>query len=325
MEKALKELKVEVIVRPLHPWRKLLTVVPRYLDLWHIRKFARQRNISLIHCCDLWMSGYMLRLARSLNIPSILHVRIPVSPRDVRKFHCDSATRLIAISKRIADNLISAGISQDKVWQIDDGVDTEFFTPEKSRKNILREQYSLDGQMLVGVVGRIDGFKRQLDFLKASREVLKQRGNSVLFFVIGEVHSQSYLNKMKNYIHEAGMENQVILTDRRNDMPEVISSLDILVSLSGGSVMFEAMAAGKTVISAGFTPKKYSYHIQDGKTGFLIESREPADLAEAIKKLIDSPHLRDEIGNNARQWALKELTHTKMAQKTQQLYADMLF
>jgi glycosyltransferase involved in cell wall biosynthesis len=250
--------------------------------------------------------------------------RKPVTNRDIQKFHCDSAARLIAISTRITDNLISAGISPLRVTRIDDGVDVEFFSPARIQKNILREQFSLDGQVLIGIIGRIDEFKRQLDFLIASKDALKQCRNKAMFFVIGDVHCDSYFREIQNYLREAGMEEHVRFTGRREDMHEVMASLDILVSLSGGSIMFEAMAGGKAVISAGFTPKKYSYHIQDGKTGLLVESKEPADLANAITRLVDTPQLRNQIGNEARRWALKELTHTKMVVKTQEVYADLL-
>ena len=311
-------------MRPLHPWRKFLTTIPRYIDVWHILKFARQREICLIHCCDLWLSGYAWRLARSIKVPSILHVRRPMTARDVHKFRCNSATRLVAISKRITDNLLSAGISSQKVVRIDDSVDVEIFSPERNATNVLREEFSPVGEILIGIVGRIDEFKRQLDFLRAARETLKHFSRSVTFFVIGEVHSRSYFKKMQQFLRENGIEHQVRFTGRRDDMPAVMASLDILVSLSGGSVMFEGMAAGKAVISAGFTPRKYSFHIQDGRTGLLIQSQETADLTRAMNKLIDSPDIRKQLGAEARKWAMKELTHAKMAAKTQQLYDTVL-
>jgi glycosyltransferase involved in cell wall biosynthesis len=324
LAEALKRLNIEVMVRRLPPWRKFLTLIPRYIDARQLYKFASRNNISLVHCCDLWMSGYMRYIAGRLGVPSILHVRKPVTPRDIRKFDCGAADRVVAISSRINDNLLTAGISAEKVVRIDDSVDVEFFSPEKNTGNTLREKFSLDGELLVGIIGRIDAFKRQLDFLNAAKEVLRQSRRGVKFFLIGEVHNPVCFKKIQTFIAENGMQDHVRCTGRLNDMPEVISSLDILVSLSGGSVMFEAMAAGKAVISAGFTPRKYSYHIQDGITGLLIESQEPAELAKAIIKLADTPQLRQQLGCEARKWAIKELTHKKMAEKTQQVYTCLL-
>lgn len=320
----LAKLKVDVLIRQLKPWRKPSAVVSRYFDAWHLYRLTQKLDISLVHCRDLWLSGYALWLAKMLNVPSVLHVHKPVTQRDVRKFNCAAAGRIVAISSRITDNLITAGISREKVVRIDDSVDTEAFNPEKITVNVLREQFMPAGEVLVGIIGRIDEFKRQLDFLKAAKETLRQTNKAVTFFIIGEVHCESYYKKMQSFVSQNGMEKHVHFTGRRFDIPKVLGSLDILVSNSGGSVMFEAMAAGKSVISAGFTQKKYSYHIQDGITGLLIESKEPADLAGAMGKLIDNPQLRTQLGLEARKWALKELTHTAMAEKTGLLYEKLL-
>jgi glycosyltransferase involved in cell wall biosynthesis len=320
----LRKMNTEVIVRPLHSWRKLLAAIPRYIDVWYLCNLATQKDISLIHCCDLWMSGYMHQILKRRKVPSILHVRRPVTPRDVLKFNCDKTDRVIAISTRITENLLSAGISSQKVVRIDDSVDVELFSPERNTQNILRDEFSPADQIRIGIIGRIDAFKRQLDFLKAAREVLLQSKCPLMFFVVGDIHSHAYFKKTQSFVSEAGIEKYVRFTGRRDDIPAVTASLDILVSLSGGSVMFEAMAAGKAVISAGFSSRKYSYHIQDGKTGLLVESRQTEDLAQAMIKLVDSPQLRNQLGIQARQWALKELTHTKMAAKTQQLYDALL-
>jgi glycosyltransferase involved in cell wall biosynthesis len=321
---ALQKMNIEVIVRPLHPWRKLLTAIPRYIDVWYLCNLVIQRDISLIHCCDLWMSGYMHHVLKKWKVPSILHVRSPLTPRDVRKFNCYEVDRVIAISTRITENLLSAGIPSEKVVRVDDSVDVELFSPERNGRNVLRDSFSPANQIRIGIIGRIDGFKRQLDFLMAARKVLLQSKCPLMFFVVGDVHSHAYFNKTQKFVSEAGIEKYVRFTGRREDIPAVMASLDILVSLSGGSVMFEAMAAGKAVISAGFSSRQYSYHIQDGKTGLLVESRQTEDLTQAMIKLVDSPQLRNELGTQARQWALKELTHMKMAAKTQQLYDTLL-
>ena len=108
------------------------------------------------------------------------------------------------------------------------------------------------------------------------------------------------------------------------DMPKVLTSVDILVSLSGGSVMFEAMACGKPVISAGFSAQQDAVHIQNGRTGILVSSQHPSVLADALTQLIQNPNLRTRIGQHARKWAEKNLSHIKMAEKTQNLYDRIL-
>jgi glycosyltransferase involved in cell wall biosynthesis len=107
-------------------------------------------------------------------------------------------------------------------------------------------------------------------------------------------------------------------------MPDVLRSLDILVSLSGGSIMFEAMSCGKPVVLAGFSRELASVHIQDGRTGLLVESAECAALTQALIRLMDEPELRKEIGREARKWVEDNLSHVNMAARTQRVYDELL-
>jgi glycosyltransferase involved in cell wall biosynthesis len=120
------------------------------------------------------------------------------------------------------------------------------------------------------------------------------------------------------------MSHPIVRTGRRDDIPQVLCSLDILVSLSGGSVMYEAMSCGKAVISAGFSTKEDSVHIQDGRTGLLVSSGYPSDLARAMVQLIDAHQLRECIGREARRWAEKNFCHLNMAARTQKLYDRLI-
>jgi len=107
-------------------------------------------------------------------------------------------------------------------------------------------------------------------------------------------------------------------------MPQVLSSLDIIVSMSGGSVMFEAMACGKPVISAGFSSPKTSVHIQNDITGLLVSSKETAELVAALTLLINSPQMRTRLGQNARKWAEANFSYLDMAAKTRQIYQRLI-
>jgi len=320
----LRQSGITTSVIPLHPWRKFPAGLLRYIDAERLVRFARQHNIALVHSSDLWLSNYMNCVSARLKIPSVLHVRTPLTSDSIHKHHCNKATAIIAISRRIKQNLIDAGISPEKIIQIDDAVDTDAFSPKPEQVNVLKQQFPVDGRILVGIVGRIDPFKRQLDFLNAAEQIVRNSTKNVAFFLIGETHSESYFRKTREFTAKHQLDKYVFFTGRRDDMPQILSSLDILVSLSGGSVMFEAMACGRPVVSAGFSTKENSVHIQDGITGLLISSEKTPDLAEAMMRLINSAELRNKIGRNARSWAKSSLSHTDMVAKTQQLYQKLL-
>jgi glycosyltransferase involved in cell wall biosynthesis len=254
----------------------------------------------------------------------VLHVRTPVRPEQVHKHRCDSATRLVAISQRVRRNLISAGISPEKISLIDDSVDLELFRPNGAAGNVLRQDFPASRGVLIGLVGRIKPSKHQLEFLQAAAKLRQDSKTDVTFFLIGEVYSPDYFNKLVRFAAASGIERDVIFTGRREDMPEVLGSLDIVVSLSGGSVMFEAMACGKCVVSAGFSSRADSVHLQDGRTGVLVESKDPAELKRALLGLMEHPEVRHRIGREARKWVMENLCRDKMTVQTRQVYDELM-
>ena len=116
----------------------------------------------------------------------------------------------------------------------------------------------------------------------------------------------------------------MIFTGNRRDMPEVLNALDVLVSLSGGSVMFEGMACGKCVVSAGFTSREDAVHLRDGETGILLNSQQPEMLSTTLQSLLGNPVLRANLGCQARLWVEEKLDRRHMAKAMQRLYTELL-
>jgi glycosyltransferase involved in cell wall biosynthesis len=258
-----------------------------------------------------------------LGVPSIIHVRTPVSSREVRKHRLGRADVAIAISARVRRNLLEAGVAREKVVQIDDGVDPDLFAPPADG-DVLGRDYPAARGVRVGIVGRVSQSKRQHEFLQAAQAVQKKLGTRLSFFVIGRCPEQGYYKKLERLVSSNGLLANTFFTGHRDDMPQVLRSLDIVVSLSGGSVMFEAMSCERPVISAGFTSPKDAVHIQNGRTGMLVPSRSQADLADALALLVSDASLRRRLGTEARRWVVNKLTCQEMTRKTQTVYAELL-
>ncbi|NQU76835.1 MAG: glycosyltransferase family 4 protein, partial [Planctomycetes bacterium] len=234
------------------------------------------------------------------------------------------AEAVVAISNRVRANLMAGGVLEEKITMIYDAVDLERFHPRLRQDNALRRQFPHAKGTLLGIVGRIDRFKRQLDFLHAAARVAGTGAENATFFVIGAPHDLLYHQQVRGFVSANGLAERVIFTGRREDMPEVLASLDALVSLSGGSVMIEAMACGTPVISAAFTPAGQSTIVHDGLTGLHVSSNNGADLEAAIKRIIDYPHLGEWMGRHARRHAETRFSHTTLVAATQGLYDRLL-
>ena len=325
-QRQLQTLDVRDHVRPLAGWRKGKSLFRRYRDAAYVRDLVRSEGIALVHCSDVWLSEYALRSVKNTNIPSVLHVRAPLSRRQAEKFRCPMATRVVVISKRVQMRLAQTGcVPEDRIVPIHDAVDAEVFKPmdPDSGGNVLKQHYDAEGKILVGLVGRVEPSKDQLSFVKVAGEVLR-RTKQAAFFIIGEIKDKSYAAEITRYVQDHGLSNHVHFTGRRSDIPDVLAGLDVLVSLSGGSVRYEAMMCGVTVICAWSRRPEESYHIRHNETGFLVTDRSQEAVTEVLLNTIEHADLRKRIGSTARAWAYKHLNHTQLVRDTQALYEQLL-
>ena len=176
---------------------------------------------------------------------------------------------------------------------------------------------------LVLFVGRLVYYKGIQYLIEAINQV-----PDVSLVIIGSGHlKKELLNQIKN----------LNLKKRIHILPEVdeetlhsfYEACDIFVlpsvekSETYGIVQIEAMACGTPVICTELRTGT-TFINQHGMTGLVVPPRDSKALAEAINNLANNISLRAELGKNARQRALKELTAEKMVERTYKVYNDLL-
>ena len=189
---------------------------------------------------------------------------------------------------------------------------------------MLRQQYDVGDAVLVGLVGRVEKAKEQLGFVQIAGEVLKKTREGRLLYrredqgpLLPRPHSWSRSG-------HAGLSGHVHFTGHREDIPEVLAGLDVLVSLSGGSVRYEAMMCGIPVVCAWSRQPEESRCIRHNDTGFLVPDRSIEAVSQVLLDVIADGDLRQRVGRNARTWAQAHLTHSVLVSQTQALYDRLL-
>jgi glycosyltransferase involved in cell wall biosynthesis len=229
------------------------------------------------------------------------------------------ADHVIAVSTRIRKDLVDADINPDNISLVFDGIDTDLFCPRQQN----RQRFSANGEFIFGLVGRVEPAKYQMEFVLAAG-LLAARDDKVKFVIVGQERDAAYTRQIKTYIQKAGLSDRIIFFGRNENMPEVLSGFDILVSLSGGSVMYEAMACGVPVLSAGFTKKVDSVYVIDNYNAMLLDNREPDRIAQAMEKLLRDKAYRQVLAGNTRSHIMQHLTDKAMAERIQALYDQLL-
>lgn len=324
IEKA-KKLGVETAIIKMGTLKRLnFFYIPA--TVWKLKRFIKQKNIDLIHTDaprQTFYTGIAARLARK---PLIWHVR--VSDPDEKfydKFLFTLANKVIAVSKAVRKRLEEVAPGSNKIVVIYNGVDLTEFGHKPAEKEF-KEEFGIEGDCaLVGTMGQLHPRKGQDVFLRAAAQVSKLIPN-IKFIIVGN-RNEEYRKKLEDLSKDLGIAEKAIFAGFREDIPRIMSSLDIFVlpstNLEGFSrVILEGMASRKPVIASrvGGNPEA----VEDGTTGIIVPPEDPTQLAAAILELVKNEDKRSQMGEAGRKRAENLFSIEKNMAQVEKLYKELL-
>ena len=123
---------------------------------------------------------------------------------------------------------------------------------EKDREAVLPQGFADQDSLLIGSVGRLEAVKDQLTLVRAFNELCLHRpdDNRLRLVLIGD---GSLRDKVEELVAQEGIQDRVWLAGSREDVPQLLSALDVFVlpSLAEGisNTILEAMACGLPVVA----------------------------------------------------------------------------
>jgi glycosyltransferase involved in cell wall biosynthesis len=254
----------------------------------------RNRGLKHIHTAYGTIETHKLEEIRNSN-------------RQFIKNLLESADQVIAVSHFVRKVLRThLGIDSKVIYN---GVDTEFFKPERGSKKVL-ERYKLD-KPLVLYVGRLIGKKRP-DLVLEMAEKFKE----ATFAIRGD----------GRFLREKIPNNVKFLPFLREiELAELFATSDIFLFPSEhepfGLVTIEAMSSGTPVI--GHNSGGTKEIVKDGETGFLTDNT-TSDLSEKLSKLLEDENLRRKMGEKARERVKNKFSLHRMVREYSDLYESMI-
>lgn len=244
------------------------------------------------------------------------------------KFISCMAQRVIAVSDAVAGQFNASVIH--KVKTIHNGFPAEEFDAVSGdRIRTFRDRYNLQDHQTVGVIGRIKFERKGQEVLVQAAGLLKNKFPEVRYLIIGSPFpgNENHQDRLEQMIDELGVQNQFILTGDVEDIKAAYATLDISVIPSGlpepfGGVVIESMAMGLPVIGTniGGTAEQ----IVDGETGFLLPSKDPLALADALEKLLADEDLRKTMGRAGRKRFEACFEFEAFYEKIRMVYSEVL-
>jgi len=331
LEETLARAGVRTWVTPYPIWSRGEALRWRH-RLWLERRSARDRLIAfarsaaprLVHG-DFAVAPYLDAISAALGIPAVVHVRGSLGRRAVRRLGLTRAAALVAIGHAYRDQLVEHGLPAERIAVIADATDLARFRPRPGAVLRQEDPSIAPDEVLIGIVGRIEPFKRQLDFLAAAERVLRA-GRRARLFVIGapNPHRPYYVHRVRVFPAVHGISRRVAFTGPRRDMERVMASLDVLVTLSGGSVMLEAMACGVPVVTASARDPGSLRIVRDGESGRVVPADDPHALARVLVELCDDAEQRRRLGAQGRRRAEALFGRERLVDETVRLYDALL-
>lgn len=313
----LRSVDIPTVILDLPPWRKAKSLGARYSAARKLVSLTETHDACLIHTSDSWFNPYLWAVKKQLKIPVVSHVRNLLTPIQVRKYKFNRMDSIIAISKQSSAPLIQAGIDAQKIGVIHNCVDVSAFQP------VSEPAHSVE--YVVGIVGRIEPFKRQNTFVEIAAKVAAQC-KEVKFRIIGGAlgtpEHRTYEQEVRQLVTKHGLQEFVHFTGHRTDMPTAMQELDLLITLSAGSVIAEAMAAGKPVI--GTPVGSTAEMIVHGETGYVVPLDPIEDIADKIIELVKDPNRSRRMGQRARKYAEEAFGVERQVRRVEDIYKKLL-
>jgi glycosyltransferase involved in cell wall biosynthesis len=285
-------------------------------------RWLQQERVDLIHANGLLAWRSIALAAAALRLPVVCHVRFPPAPEELRwlartmpypdVFVFNSEAILAAVAGTFADVFPRSARTV-----IHNAVDLSSFSPRAE---------GLAGPIVVGAIANLQPIKGLDDFLAMAR-LLLDLGLDAEFVIVGEdIHATGHGETLRRLACDLGLRDKVRFTGFRNDVPELVRGLDILVVTSHmetfGRAALEAMACQVPVVATrvGGLPEV----VHDGVTGILVPVRAPAQLAEAVFMLAREPGMRQRMGAAGRLRAVESFGVEAHAARVAAVYESLL-
>ena len=288
-----------------------------------------KHNVDIVNTHSSWDSWIASIAARiSSRKPIIIrtrHLSTPVSKGLLSRIVYQYLPHLvITTGNSIRESLININrFPHDKIVSIPTGVDLDVFCP-RPVTNELRSKFGISKEgKVIGTIAALRSWKGH-DYLLEAAKILIEKRKDIKFVIAGAGPRYNHLvEKAKSM----GITNHVLFLGYRDDIPDILSMLDVVVlpSYANEGVpqsILQAMAMGKPVVasSAGSIPEV----VHDKETGILVEPKNANALAERIVFMLDNYDFARKVAANARKLIETKYSLRHMVSGIEEIYNDLM-
>jgi L-malate glycosyltransferase len=295
------------------------------ITAWEIRRICRKENPDLmhLHSSHSHAVGVLAHLLGS-RIPLVLSRKVDFkvnsNPLSHFKYNYSGIRKIICVSEEVRRVLAPSLRDPSRCVVVHDGIDLSRFSTGFG-ENTLKKEFGIpEDTLLVGNTSAIADHKDYFTFLRAA--VLLRQRIKAKFLIIGDGPLRDAVAKE---VLNLGLEEDVILTGFRKDVPVILPMLDVFLMTSKteglGSSVLDAWACRVPVVAtaAGGIPEM----VKHNHTGLLAPVFDAEELARLVQQVTEDVILRSRLVNTAYE-KVKSFTKEVMIASTLEVYRSLL-
>ena len=200
------------------------------------------------------------------------------------------------------------------------GIALDYYQPLE--KLGTRTRLGLDNRPTIGIVATLRDWKGHEDLLDA---MVLLRAQFAAFsewrlVIVGDGPERERLVQKTT---ARQLDNIVKLVGNQDNVPEWLSAFDIFTLPSYGNEgvpqgIMQAMACGLPVVCTSVGA--ISEAVQDGRTGIMVETRDPQSLADGLSRLMNDKKKRAQMGSGGHTFALEHFGVDVMLDKMEAVF-----
>jgi PEP-CTERM/exosortase A-associated glycosyltransferase len=287
-----------------------------------------------------------LRVGRALGIPVVYEVRAfwedaAVDHGTAREgglryrlshsletYAMHRADAVTTICEGLRGDMVARGIPANKVTVIPNAVDVDKFNLGGAPDPALRAELGLEGCTVIGFLGSFYAYEGLALLLEALPRILREHPMARVLLVGGGPQEE----RLKTIAREIGVEKRVVFRGRvphaeigrYYDLVDVLAYPRLpmrLTELVTPLKPLEAMAQGRLLVASDVGGHREL--IRDGETGVLFEAGSAQALAEAVSRLLASPHTWPRLRRQGRVFVETERTWANSVARYEGVYAPL--
>lgn len=306
-----------------------LTFIKLFFNLYDWIVFLKKEKADILHI-NINRLIIPLLASKMIGLKTIIHFRdVPNQTRYKFVFGWDLYYYIMNLGKIwIANSLythsqINSKSNAPKIDVLYNYLDFKLFDDKLSRSassnSILKKEFS------VVMLGGINPWKNQIEFVNVAIRVLKKR-KDIFFYMFGKIISKEYYEKLMKKIHDEKCDKNIFFRGHEKNVEKIFLESDLMLHTSlvepFGRVFIESLAAGVPLIASGNGGAKEI--VNNGIHGYVFNNWDTKTVANKVIFLKENEEVRNKMGLSGRSLVKDKFSKSIFVNKLRNIYSNVL-